>query len=322
MNQWLNLNLLLSFMTVVQEGGIGRAAKRLGLSQPALSNQIKQLEGSLDCELFNRTPQGIRLTETGETVLEYARSLVAIRKSLLSEVKTHRDQSQEQFRIGVSTQVQPTLLVEMLRQRVSLHGLLGQARIQVVVDDDTGLFDRLQSKNLEMAIVGQAFQSADKIELIGSIELPVRLFMTRKFFEANLLQASSNSSTELIDQLLRGKTPFLLPSSRFRLRKEIDEYFQSRHASPRTLMESDRIDVISHGMLHQFGAAFLPDQYIPFALAGRRMKVLGPPAGLWKHTLWLYSKKGMCTQPLCRGFRDALMSAPAHNQSLSADTKI
>ena len=62
------------FVAVAEESHIGRAAQRLGMAQPPLSRAIAQLERRLGAELFIRTPRGVNLTSTGETLLREGRA--------------------------------------------------------------------------------------------------------------------------------------------------------------------------------------------------------------------------------------------------------
>lgn len=65
------------FVTVSEEGQITRAAKRLHVAQPALSQAIAQLEGELGLELLTRHPRGVTLTDAGEAFLVQARAVLA-----------------------------------------------------------------------------------------------------------------------------------------------------------------------------------------------------------------------------------------------------
>ncbi|MEA2215062.1 MAG: hypothetical protein QOK19_623 [Solirubrobacteraceae bacterium] len=64
------------FVTVAEEGQITRAAEKLYIAQPALSQAISQLESDLGLQLLERHPRGVRLTPSGEAFLEKARAVV------------------------------------------------------------------------------------------------------------------------------------------------------------------------------------------------------------------------------------------------------
>ena len=67
-----SLSQLRVFVCVSKQGSFSGAAAELGMSQSSLSEAVRSLEKALDTSLFQRQPQGIRLTDAGETVLEYA----------------------------------------------------------------------------------------------------------------------------------------------------------------------------------------------------------------------------------------------------------
>jgi LysR family transcriptional regulator, transcriptional activator of nhaA len=116
----LNYHHLQYFWAVAREGNLTRAARRLHVSQSALSTQIRQLEDQLGQDLFERTGRRLVLTEAGRLALSYADQIFSSGMELLSLFREGRRTPREVIRIGavgtLSRNFQDSFLKPLLMQ--------------------------------------------------------------------------------------------------------------------------------------------------------------------------------------------------------------
>ncbi|MGF0095301.1 LysR family transcriptional regulator [Peptoniphilus sp. SGI.035] len=98
----LELRQLEYFITIVQEGSITKAAKKLHMTQPPLSHQIKKLEEDLGEVLFYRKNNKMYLTEVGEFFLLKSKEIVSLSKNIKKEIKEFDDQNIGSILIGIT----------------------------------------------------------------------------------------------------------------------------------------------------------------------------------------------------------------------------
>ena len=116
----MDLNSLKTFFTLAQTGNFSRCARRLFVTQSAVSHAIKRLEGSLDLELVDRSQKGFALTPAGSTLYQSCRSiffeLEKTREHLLRE-KNHR----EVVRLGTPVEFGLSIVLKQIREFFDRH---------------------------------------------------------------------------------------------------------------------------------------------------------------------------------------------------------
>jgi DNA-binding transcriptional LysR family regulator len=98
----LDLRQLRYFVAVAEEGHVTRAAERLGMAQPALSQQIRAIEERLGLRLFHRKARGVELTEGGAALLEEARIILSRMEQAERNALRAARGEQGHLRIGVA----------------------------------------------------------------------------------------------------------------------------------------------------------------------------------------------------------------------------
>lgn len=85
----MRLQQLYYIIKIVECGSMNEASKQLYITQPSLSNAVKDLENEMGIAIFNRTPKGITLTKDGVEFLSYARQIVEQTSLLEDRYKNH-----------------------------------------------------------------------------------------------------------------------------------------------------------------------------------------------------------------------------------------
>ena len=140
--------LLRSFVVLADELHFGRAAERLHVAQPALSQQIRRLEGQLGVALFARTRRSVELSEAGAAMLSPARAAVQAASAAEEVARAHARGEQGVLRLGLSPGVHylaQRLLAEFARQRPGV-------RVRARQDSTGALARQVAAGDLELAL--------------------------------------------------------------------------------------------------------------------------------------------------------------------------
>lgn len=106
----MELFQLEQFRAIVECGSISEAARRLYLTQPTLSHNLKKLESELGCKLFTRVRNRLQLTPCGEVTLEYYKKISQLSNEMLTEIDIAKKREDETIHVGSFSQ-SVTLLV-------------------------------------------------------------------------------------------------------------------------------------------------------------------------------------------------------------------
>jgi DNA-binding transcriptional LysR family regulator len=145
---------LAAFCAVVERKSFSQAAERLGVTQPAVSLQVRALEKRLGAQLLDRSGRRVEPTEAGARLYRGAQRLLALEEQLLEEVAGDGDgELTGELRLGASTGpaavVVPLLLCEFQLENPGV-------KIALSVHDTHSVVELVASRELELGIVGAA----------------------------------------------------------------------------------------------------------------------------------------------------------------------
>lgn len=148
MAEFIDIELLRTFVTVVDTQSFTRSADRLLRTQSAISMQIKRLEQSVGQELFDRSTRRMKLTREGETLLSYARKILSLSKEAIDQVS--QPGSHNRIRIGTSDDYANMLLPEVFRV---FQLKFPDVQIDVVCDTADVTAHKLKDDLIDLALI-------------------------------------------------------------------------------------------------------------------------------------------------------------------------
>src|SRR5881392_1980051 len=144
---------LAAFCAVVERRSFSQAAERLGVTQPAVSLQVRALEKRLGTQLLDRSGRRVEPTEAGLRLYGSAQRLLALEEQLLQDVAPDSETLSGTLELGASTgpggSVVPVLLCEFAEANPDVH-------VRLSVSDTQRVVDQVAGRQLELGIVGAA----------------------------------------------------------------------------------------------------------------------------------------------------------------------
>lgn len=148
----MNFHHVKSFCTIVSEGSFSRAAEKLHLTQPTISAQIQSLEKALRTRLFDRSAQGISLTQPGRVFHPYALQLLELSERAEQTMDELQGLKHGRVEVGASTVPGHYLLPQALAQFKAAHPGLGVA---LTVSNSQDIRNGVREGRFELGMVGE-----------------------------------------------------------------------------------------------------------------------------------------------------------------------
>lgn len=278
-------------MAVAEHQSFTRAAEALYVSQPTLSQQIKQLEDLLEVQLLDRSGRNVRLTAAGEVYLQHAhRALVELNAGSRAIYELH-DLTRGSLRLGM-TPISDYLATPLLDQFNSRYPGITVSTLEMPQSDiEAALAD-------DKVDIGIAFGSAAS-STVFSEEIDTHIMFIESL---NLAVGKGHrlaGQTRPLNGEILEQEPLVLFHQDYALRRHIDQYCLEQSISPRIVMEATSLSVIIEMVRRGRLATILPET-IAHSQQGLHSVPLQP--GLPRHTITLICRKGAYKSPACLAF--------------------
>ncbi len=224
---WLNYHHLLYFWTVAREGGLAAASRRLHLSQPTISTQLRQLEERLGVRLFDRSGRRLQLTEAGKLALRYADDIFGLGRELVDALQD-RPGGPLRLVVGVTDTVHKMVAYRLIEPALRLPG---GVRVECPGDKLDRLLARLAGHQLDLILSDSPLPPQSDVKAFNH---PLGHSGVAFFAAAPLAARLRRGFPGSLDG-----APFLLPTPGAPLRRELTRWFDRHELRPDVAAEFD-----------------------------------------------------------------------------------
>ncbi len=265
--EWLNYHHLRYFWTVAKEGSLARAAAKLHVSQPSISEQIGELEDALGERLFRREGRNNKLTDAGQVVFGYAEEIFTLGRELMNTVKQRPGARVLRFYVGVVDSfpklVTNEVLAPVFGMRQTVHVICREGKM-----DD--LLAQLAAHRLDIVL---SDEPASSNTIFKTFNHPLgetsATFCAEKKFAAELRRGFPRS--------LHG-APALLPAENTSLRRALEKWFRDHQIEPRIVAEFEDLALMKVMAAEGRGFIAVPTVALKDAVAHYAFQPVGEAA--------------------------------------------
>jgi LysR family transcriptional activator of nhaA len=222
MRDRLNYHHLFYFWSVVREGSVSAASRKLKLAQPTVSEQLRQLEQALEVELFQRRGGRLVLTEEGSHVMRYAEEIFSLGRELTDSLTRRLGARRSRIVIGVADVVPKLIVSKLLAPAFALDP---QLHLICHEDRHDKLLSDLALYELDLVLTDSAVHASSNFR-----------GYTRLLSDSGVaLFAEPSSATNLRKHFPESlaDVPLLLPLEHTGLRIALTRWFDAHGVQPR-----------------------------------------------------------------------------------------
>lgn len=237
----MEIRQLRAFLAIAEAKTFTAGARRVNVTQAAISMQIRQLEEEVGLQLFTRTPRRVLLTEAGEYLLERARRIMREHDSALAEIAEVAGAEHGRLRIGSASAMFATKQLPGILQK--LKDKFPNAEISVTSGTSQTLVEKIMHGEVDIAFVSLPVESSHvSIDHLFSDEIVAIAHPDHPLANDKFISAATLAGEKLILGEKGGNT-----------RRMIDDFFDAANVRPTIVMELSRQEAINQMVENNMG---------------------------------------------------------------------
>lgn len=240
------------FVRIVELSSFSKAAQDLFIAQPALSNQISNLEKELNTQLLSRSVRGVTPTEAGKTLYRHAQAIIRQIEHLKYEVENESTNPKGSVSIGIPTSVSNVLASPLIAATQERYP---EIKLQIVESLSGHLKELVSNGRIEMSLLFSSSltdsQKSDKATGFSLVKIPI---LEEELF---LQTTAALSNKKTITLAAAAKLNFVLPGKSNATRQLIDLAFARVGITPKVVTELDSLSTIQALVEDGLGATIL-----------------------------------------------------------------
>ena len=262
--EWLNYHHLRYFWTVAKEGSLARAAEKLHVSQPSISEQIRELESAFGEKLFQREGRNNKLTAAGRVVFGYAEEIFALGRELMNAVKQRPGTKALRLYVGVADSFPKLVTNEILKPVFTMpqtaHVICREGKME-------DLLAQLAAHRLDIVLADEPASSSTNFKTYShSLGETGTTFCAEKELAAKLRRNFPQSLND---------APALLPTENTSLRRALETWFRDQNLQPRIVAEFEDLALMKVMASEGRGFIALPSMAVKDAVGHYGFQTIG-----------------------------------------------
>ncbi len=249
----MNLKHAHYVLTILREGSITAAAKKLYISQPSLSQTVKQIELNLGAPVFDRTTDALSLTYAGEKYVEAMRMVMMLQSNLINEIEATKAEVHGRMRLGISVQRGMTLLPLVIPEFVKKYPYV---RIELEEHGSDTLERLVGEGTCDLALVTTNPKANNLEYVLIENEQLVLMAANTTALAARHADGEAIGITDAADE----KFVSLKPGHSVRVIQ--DRLFALHHINPKILLETNSLEAAKHIAARADAVMICPYVYI------------------------------------------------------------